>query len=147
MTIKPSSHPSSGWHKGNSHPSQGWRSLCCFCATQLLIHLEHKMASCGNFLFPPAPFSWFLSLGSGLWNLHRDHRDTELRTRKGSPCCLHVTATTFCCPSQLCRAPSPPAVLGFHLCSHFECNTSPGLKKNPARASFWRAKRIIAWKP
>lgn len=85
---------------------------------------------CGSFFFPP--FSWFPSLENGLWNLHGAHRDTELGAQKGSHCCLHVTTTTSCCPSQSCRAPSPPAVLGFHPCSHFECNTSPGLKRNPA---------------
>lgn len=59
------------------------------------------------------------------------HQDMELGAQKG-PCCLHITTTTPCCPPQSCRTPSPPALLGFHPCSHFECNTSPGCKKNPA---------------
>lgn len=135
MTIKPSSHPSAGWHKGDCHPSSR-RSLCCSCAISSLSTRSTEWLHMAMWQFFFSPFQLVSKPRKWLVEPARGSSRYRAGCPKGqpllSPCCLHVTTTTSCCPSQSCRAPSPPAVLGFHPCSHFECNTSPGLKRNPA---------------
>lgn len=100
--------------------------------------------------FPP--FSWFPSLENGLWNLHGAHRDTELGAQKGS----HCSAPAACTSPQPPPAALPnPAGLPRHLpCWVFtpaaisSATLHRGLRETQLeKPSFWRAKRIIAWKP
>lgn len=151
MTIKPSSHPSAGWHKGDCHPSSR-RSLCCSCAISSLStrSTEWLHMAMWQVFFPP--FSWFPSLENGLWNLHGAHRDTELGAQKGS----HCSAPAACTSPQPPPAALPsPAGLPRHLpCWVFtpaaisSATLHRGLRETQLeKPSFWRAKRIIAWKP
>lgn len=70
MTIKPSSHPSAGWHKGDCHPpAPGGASAAPVPSAPYPPRAQNGfMWQFGRVFFPP--FSWFLSLENGLWNLH-----------------------------------------------------------------------------